>query len=367
MLKKVALLFLLITTLSAGLYGLEIKSSEIRLDEKGEFDDDYIYYGESLNFQGMVDDLYFVGTTLNIEGETESRLTALGELISISGKVGNDLTAVCQNIDITGLVEGTTFIAADHVVIGKEGRVEGTIFAAAGTFEITGEVDGDIYLASGKLIINGVVKGDIKATGDRLVFGENGRVSGDIDYYTKTKMPVELEGMTNLNYVYKESGMNRGIIFFYKAGLTTFLFFSFILSGLLLLLLPITKGMESEERDNKGFWFLSLWGLIPIFIYPVVVLILGFTIIGIPLALTLLAAIIPATMITEIVGSVLVGRYIIKKLKRQPGRRYVSFLLGAVVTLILSIIPVIGFIAKIFVSSLGAGFIIEKAFTKKAA
>lgn len=362
--RKLILLISTFLLIGMSLFSIEIKSSNELHTESGRFETDYLYYGERLNFKGEADDIYFAGKELNFEGETRSTVTAIGNRVVINGEVGNDLTAAGDRVEINGKVRGTTFIIGEDVLISEGAHIVGTIFAGAGNLEIRGRVDGDIYLGSGKLLINGVVNGNIKACGNDLSFGDEGKVNGMIEYHSSKKMPQSLEGYDNLEYIYKR---NYFIDPFDSVILALIFALAFFLGGFLLMLFPAMRAVVKEERSGKQVGALTLWGLIPVFVYPIIIILLGLTIIGIPMALLLMLAALPIFFVAQIIGIVLAGQYLFVRLNRQGGKGFKYYLVGAVIYLVISAIPFIGCLAGIAVSALGWGYLLEKLFARELA
>lgn len=365
--KRTFLLISLLMLLSLNLFSTEVIYSEDRVKESAVFEGDYLYLGKELDFSGRADDIYFVGKNLNFDGESRSSVVALGNRIAINGSIDNDFISIGETIDIRGEVDGSIFLAGGTLIIDEGARLNGTIFGGAGEIEINGTVNGDLYLASETLIINGTINGNIKAAGDKVRFGSNGEVNGKITYYSQ-KLPAGLEGRDNVEFVkksyiesedFKMPGKFEVALFFAIAGLITLL-----LGGFLLLLLPATEGISIGGRDDRAIWFLGLWGLIPTLIYPVALIILAVTVIGIPLALLLLAALFPLAFVAQVIAAVLVGEFIFEKLNWDGGR-FKHFLLGAPIILILSLIPVLGCLIELFITAIGWGFIIEKVFARE--
>jgi hypothetical protein len=78
----------------------------------------------------------------------------------------------------------------------------------------------------------------------------------------------------------------------------------------------------------------------------------------------LMLAFVPLFFIAYIIGLTLVGKYIVTKFRWNVQKRHYQFLIGALVSTIISMIPFINFLACIFLSALGWGVYISFLFKR---
>jgi hypothetical protein len=99
-----------------------------------------------------------------------------------------------------------------------------------------------------------------------------------------------------------------------------------------------------------------LSGLIIMFVVPPIALILLFTIIGIPLALIMIAWWIIATYVTKIFTAILVGKIIIKEISKKNDTKLIwSLIIGVIICWLLFAIPFVGWIASLIAVWFGLG------------
>ncbi len=377
MTKKHLLIIFLIIISSITLFGIKLEKSENKVIEKESFEDDYLFTGDELEFSGSADDLYFFGKKLNFTGETNSSLTAFGNEIKINGKVKNNMVTGGVSVNVSGEINDTAFISGKNIEIQKTSIINGTLFIAGKNINLSGTVNGDVMIACAGLTIDGVINGNIHAYTGKINISNNGLINGNLKYHSekelsdqeKTKITKSVEfdkNQHNWNSTYNKIG-KRNPKNFFRIGfliIKLFILIGFIIGGFLLLLLPMMNKIE-EERNSKRFWFSSLWGLIPILIYPAAIIILFMFGITIPLAIILILAVLPFLFITKVLGVTMLGQYLFKKFKWNNTKKYLYFLFGLIFYAVLSFIPFVAFISMIFFSSLGWGYIIEGLFNKK--
>lgn len=348
---------------------IEIKiSKDYRVDETADFKSDYLFVGEHLNLAGTVEDLFFFGNKLETAGEVKSSAISFGKYIDYIGNIGNDIISAAEMLKIAGNVRGNAFLVGEDVVIEDNAVIHGTVFAGAGKLFINGTVKGDVYVGSGRLVINGVVEGNVTAASRMISINEGGYVNGDFTYYSKYRLQEKVLSRVGGNVVY-ESGFTKGpeeikgAFVVIKVLMKLALLLSFVIGGLLILLLPFTRNIRAESRRNYFNSF--LWGLIPFFTYPAVVVsafVLGVTI---PLGIMLVMIALPMLFVTQLIGVAMTGEILWNTFKWQSSNRFLYFLFGSLFYIVLSLIPVIGVFVLIFTSAVGWGVIISGVFERK--
>ncbi|MCG8569860.1 MAG: polymer-forming cytoskeletal protein [Spirochaetes bacterium] len=366
--KSLMLVLLLIFT------SFSVIAVQINFDQQHNvseiYEDDYIFFGEkTLHFTGKVDDLVFGGQTLEFNGETQSSLHAFGQDIVIEGLVGNNLITAGEDISIKGTINDTVMAAGTDIVFHSESLINGDVFTAGKSIALRGIINGDVYAGCAKLTIDGIVHGNVSTgTGKRIIFGENAEIKGNLIYDSNYSIKEDDKNKVNGriekkdlkkhfgNFDDEEVFKNKNV---FKYVFKLIFLVCILLGGLLLLLFPAMKTLE-EPRKNKHFWMTMLWGLIPFFLYPVAILV--FFILA-PIGLAFLLAAFPLLLVVQIIGAVLVGQFISENAKWNISNRFVFYLLGFALLMLLSFFPVLKILSFIFFSSLGWGVILEKLFS----
>jgi len=364
---------LLIFFISVSAGAVEVVFDKDFKTENMKIDDDYIYFGRKLDFSGHTEDLIFMGRNLDYTGKTKLGLFAFGQEIMINGKVGNGITSAGENISVQGEIKGTNFMAGRRIVIQEGAIVNGPVFSGAAELIIRGKVNGDLYVGAGKVTIENTVNGNIKARTGRLMILGEGKVNGNLTYTSDKELSKEELAKVTGNVNFEKNETSRSGRFFKSSGFWKFsfiikLFFliAFIASGLLFLFLPPTKVLE-KQRSNDKFWLSSLYGLIPLFMYPALIVISALLVITLPLTGVLLLAIIPISLITKVLGVTMLGQYLSGLFKIKKVNRFLFFLIGVVCLAIFTFIPFINLFFAIFIASLGVGLIISHIFKLKTA
>lgn len=371
----IILIFLLIFTISV--FAVKIEKSDHKIVEKGNLNEDYLFKGNELEFSGSADDLYFAGKRLNFTGEVLSSLYGVGDEINVSGKVKNNLMIGAKSADISGEISDTAFITGGNIDIKKTSKIDGALFICGRKVTISGTINGNVMIAVANLTIDGTINGNAHIYSGKINITDNGKINGNLKYRTERELSdtekskisgsvefLNIKGFPNEYKEFNKENLNK----FFKIGfifIKLFILIAFIIGSFLTLLFPIMKKNFEEEKSTKRFWFSMLWGLIPILIYPAIIIILLMFGLTLPLSVIILFAALPLLFLTKVLGVTLFGQYLFNKFKWNKTNRYVYFLFGLIFYVITSFIPFIAFIAMIFFSSLGWGLILEGLFNRK--
>mgnify|MGYP003966790937 FL=1 len=365
------LLFMLIT-FSLNLGAVELKISDSDYVETKNHQEDYMFLGERLQFSGESEDLFFLGEELDFSGLSKLGVFSLGRRINISGKIGNGLVAAGRTIDIDGNISSTNMLAAEKINIHNNSQLEGDSFMAARIVNIDGKINGDMKISAAEINIDNVIEGDLNIYAGQLKISENGKIIGNLSYESDQEITAEeaarvtgtIQFEKNEGEHYFEKYQNS---YFDKSYLFSLLFkISFIICGLLFLLVPLTKKLE-QPLSPKGLISNALWGLIPVFIYPSAFVISILLVITLPLSLALLLGFFPLLFITKIIGITLVGGWITNRFSLNTESRFIYFLIGGVIYSGLTFIPFVGFLLLLLVSSVGCGVLLASLISKKLA
>ncbi|MBN2532577.1 MAG: polymer-forming cytoskeletal protein [Spirochaetales bacterium] len=351
------------------LFSLQIKTeSGSSYTENGQYEEDYIFKGNELIFEGNATDLFFFGRKLIFNGSVNSGVYAIGETVEINGSIENDFFAGASKLEINGKIKGTLFMGSGECTLSDDSIINGNLFMGSGNIKVKGTVNGDIYAGTGVLSIDGTVNGNVKVGAGEIIITDNGRINGNFNYSTENKLNDSEEQRITGVIEYSEHATKKTEIvpFFMTFSIIIFILglLSVLGSGLLLLLLPCLRDFN-YAGSHKQFWYYLVYGLIPFFIYPMLIIVTMILIVTIPLGIIILLAGLPLLFVTLLLGITTFGQYLFRLFKWKNNNRFLYFLFGLVFYFLISLIPVIKILGVIFFSCIGWGIILEKIFKKK--
>ncbi|MBD3243985.1 MAG: hypothetical protein GF331_25555 [Chitinivibrionales bacterium] len=329
--------------------------------ESGTFEEDFLFLGHALNFSGEAEDLVFLGKELTFSGKTNLTLYALGERLVFTGASGNGIMAGCGDIAVDGLVDGNSYMGCKSLHLSERAVVNGNLFVGCAKLAIDGAVNGNLYAGTGELIVNSVIDGDVVAYGGRVIIGEEGRINGNLTYSAKEELSEEelarVGGTVEVTEGFewdKDNVFPKRFAKWLQVVIGIAFFVSFVVVGNLLLFIPAFRRLDGEQ-SGRGFWTTALWGLIPVLMYPGIVVLSLALVVTIPFAFVLMLALVPLLFLAHLVGTTLLGKYLAMKFKWNIRKRHYQFLIGVLVAGIVSMIPFVNFLGFVLITSLGFG------------
>ncbi|OGO27455.1 MAG: hypothetical protein A2Z16_17185 [Chloroflexi bacterium RBG_16_54_18] len=265
--------------------------------------------------------------------------------------------------------------------LGEDEILNGDLVIAGGnaTLETGSEVKGDILALGGSLRANGLVEGDILALGGQVYLGENASVQGSVNILggRLERVPGSLiegeEGFSlpapmlpGLPNDLAIPEINLGLSPIWK--LFWILMRSFLWAAvavLVTLFLPVSTRRVSQVISGQPMIAGGL-GCLTVMVAPIILFIIGITIIGIPISVLAVLILLIAWCFGIIAAGLEVGRRLASAF-RQEWALPVSaalgvFLLTIVINSIDAVIPCVGWVLPFLVGLFGLGAVILSRF-----
>jgi hypothetical protein len=241
-------------------------------------------------------------------------------------------------------------------VLVDRGETTSDVVVADGDVTVRGTVDGSIVVADGDVTIRGRVTGDVVTFAGQAILGRRAQVDGDL-FYGDEKPQVargaQFDGKTE-KIDAKDFGIGASIAIWIAVTVSTL-----VLGLLLVLLFP--KAADAVARTFKARkGMVALTGVLALILLPVIAVGLLITVVGIPLGVGLLLALLPLYGLGYIAGAFLVGRLIMSK-----SSRILAFVVGLVILRVLAIVPFLGPVLWTVAVVLGLGALLLAALRSR--
>ena len=232
------------------------------------------------------------------------------------------------------------------------GETVGDVIVGHGSVRIDGRVTGDIVAFDAPVRINGPVEGEVVAFAERIFIGPGGRVDGDVSYGDKDPVitvPGAVGGKTeklDFDEFISPLGMFAAWIALWLA-----MSISTLLLGLALLWLAPRSLEAAREVARTSTGPAIGIGLAVFFGLPAVALLLMITLLGLPLGIALLLALLPIYAVAYATSAFMLGRAIVK----PPTSRFLAFLAGWGILRVIALVPGLGVLAWLAATVFGLG------------
>ena len=242
------------------------------------------------------------------------------------------------------------------VTIGPD-EVAQDVVVVDGDVTVRGRVSGDLVAVNGTVTITGTVRGDVITIADRATLGPGARVGGDVRY--ADKKPAVASGAqvsgdverVNVDKIAGPAGIATGI------GAWLAISISALLLGLLALWLAPRAALAASETAQTRTGRSVAWGIGLFLGIPILGLILLVTLVGLPLGVLVLLALLPLYSLGYTTSGWLLGRRLL-----GPDRgRVLAFIAGLAILRVIALIPVLGGLVWLVATVFGLGVLFVAA------
>jgi len=350
--------WLLLTLLIAGSTGTLLFAQDAGevVVKRGTIEDDIYVAGRSVDIQAQVQgDVVAAGQYVSIDELVAGDVMAAGETVTIRAQVRDDVRAAGRSVTIAGSVAGHVAAAGETVVIAPAATIGEWAWLAGREVNVAGRVGKELKVAAQTVTVSGEVAGDVELMADEILIPASARINGDLVYRSENEPQIaagaEIAGdIIAKPVLYKEpEGRGAGFVFLAALALAAIVYF---------LLFPVFSVAGAEGLRGTPFSALGI-GVAFLFATPFMILLLFVTLIGVLVALPLLAWYLVSLLGGFLTGVISVGdaglRLMGKAGSGAKGMRVLSIVVALVALLLIQIIPVVGGLAVFVLFVLGLG------------
>jgi len=319
--------------------------------------------GKNITIDGTVSgDLIVAAQTLSVTGRIDGDILAIAQTINISGEVGGNIRVIGNAVSLNGPVIRNVNVIGNNFILGDQARIGWDVLSLTNKLEVRGNIDGNLNGRTQDALIYGKIGKNVNLNlsadnlNPSLTLSPESVINGNLTYTSKEAAKIydqaKISGEIKQNLPVNDQ-KNDWLPWLWAR---IFSIFSAIIVGLVLvfLLKNITlKTLEKiKEQPLKMIWP----GLIVMLILPPISLLLVFTLIGLPLALIIMAGWFIALYFAKIIIAIIIGQLIFKKIlkKSEPSLLW-SMVLGIIICWLLFNIPLIGWILGLVAIWIGLG------------
>jgi len=253
----------------------------------------------------------------------------------------------------TGAHEQDAIVVVSGDVAVEPGETVAGVFVVSGDARIAGTVDGDVFVLAGDVLVSGTIDGNLFTASGTARLLPSAEVGGDVNYADQ-RPDVALDARVHGD-VAKEGWPEIG-------GLATliggFLFWlaisvSAAVLGVLLLLAAPRAADAVYARSRERIGPLIAIGIAILIVLPVAAVIAAVTVLGLPLAIGIVLALLPLGAVAYVTAAWALGRAILK----PPRERALSFLLGLAILRAAALVPIVGLFVGLAALIVGLGLI----------
>lgn len=194
--------------------------------------------------------------------------------------------------------------------MGRNANVAKDLAVAGGNILLDGTINGKAEIAGGKISLNGTIGKNVHIVSEDVTIGSGARILGSLVYESSKPQPM-LEAIVSGTKEFKQMTVSTkniesaresflGVVFSYILFKILFL----TLFGFLLLVTMEKYIRETSDILTESPWMSLFTGISFFILVPFVVILLMFTIIGIPVGILMMAVMCFVFAFYELIGTV---------------------------------------------------------------
>lgn len=337
-----------------------IKAGQTITVSAGETIDSMLFAGgANINIAGIVNgDVYCAGQTITISGTVNGDVICAGQTLTVSGTVDGNVRLAGQTVSITGNVTKSATVGAQTLTIDTNAVIGRDLLGGSQTTTINGLISRDVVAGANSMTIGGKVEHNVKGAIENLNIGSAGYIGGVVEY-TGNNDPVISSGgaivgkVTRTTPTTETKNTSYAPMTFTASNFVYTLVMMLALGAVLIAIFPrIFREATTKTIEKPGRAF--LFGLSAAVIAPVLIIMLFVSVVGLPLAvLTILAMIMIGILSAPFVGYA-VGRMILPESKQDIW----TIMAGISVLVVTFFIPIIGYLTMFATYLFGTGMVL---------
>lgn len=320
-------------------------------------DDTLIATAEEIVIDGTVTgDLIVAGESLSIRGRVDGIVLAAGESVRLEGDFGGSVFGAGETLNVRGAtLAGSFYGAGEELVVHDDAEISGNMAVAGETVEIHGRVARDLVAAGERVTVHGNVGAEMRAFGATVELTDTAHIAGDLTLKTHTQESAiiapgaTIDGATDITRMPEEPNRYTSADFY--LGEILHILAAFVTGLVLLRFLPVLG--QAELAGGSDALVKAAIGALILIATPVLAVVAIITLIGAPLGILTFAVWLATLYAAGIVIACYIGRLM---LPNRDGTA-LPLLLGLVLLVVVTNLPIVGGPIKLVAGIIGLGLI----------
>lgn len=333
--------------------------------------------GDAITKTGNItEDLYLAGGRVEVLADVEGDVVAAGGGVSVGervtgnvivaggtvdvrGKMLDDVLAAGGTVAINGQIGDDTIAAGFNVNLSPSSRIGGRAWLAGRKVVVAGRVAKGLRVVAGKTIISGDISGDTQLFSDKIEIDANARIRGNLSYKSPREATIDPGAQIDGNITREPFEPPQRMSSVAGAGPSIGFLAGLIVTSIVLFLYLPNFSVSAARTIESDSWKCLGLGLALLVTTPIVAIVLMITVIGIPLALILLASYFVFLLAGYLTGALYLGdigiRWLHKGSERSKQWRVLSIVVALIVLAMVGLVPIVGGLVVFVVLLLGLG------------
>ena len=324
-------------------------------------------------------DIYAAGGQIDFPGEAEADVSAVARVMTVTGLIRGDLLVLAHRVRVTGRVlddvraaarvvglegeVGDGLLAVGEVVrLSSASRVGGVAWIAARRVELAGHMGGEVHVAAARVRIAGTLDGDVVLAARDIEMLPGARITGNLTYWSSQEARLAPGAQVGGRVERRQPDfLDRAGRVLTVLGVITRVVFvvNLFVAGVILFFLFPRLTISAAATVGHRPWASLGMGLAVLAGTPLIALSLMLTVIGIPLALTLVWLYIAALLLGFLTAAFYLAEVVLRALRRTTrrprGARMAALAVVLVVLAAVRFVPIAGPLVLVLLLIVGVG------------
>jgi cytoskeletal protein CcmA (bactofilin family) len=327
----------------------------------GNVEEDQYLAGGAVDVLGAVTgDVLAAGGRVSIDGAVSGDVMAAGGSVSVRGDVADDVRLAGGDVTLLSAVGNDAVAAGGRVLLGPAATVGGRAMFAGGNVEVRGRVEGELRAGGGRILVDGAVRGNARLAGRRVELGPNAVIEGDLICYSARPAIIHddarVMGTISQRPYPGPHPQDRAV----EVVVRVLLWITLAVAGVVLYLLFPRFAVAAGSTLRSAPWTSLGLGFLSFFVIPALIAVLWVSVIGIWLALLVMAFYFILLVTGFLTGVFAVGDGVLLRTARREagpskGTRVAALLSSLLALMLLGFVPLLGGLFMFAVLLLGLG------------
>jgi hypothetical protein len=325
-------------------------------------------------------DLIATGCDVQVTAEIDGDLVVLGGNLHLAAPVKQNLYAAGGEVSIDADVQRNMRVAGGRVEVGPNAKIGGNVTVGGGEVKIEGAIGGYLQVGGGNVRINGPVAGDVEVGAGDLELGPNARIEGKLRYASGDAFVRDADakvrgGVEKIEHADDDDEHWNFAWHPWQPGQQwqpwhgrehsghgwTWYIGMLAIAAILAAVAPHFYAQAAQTAHTR--WPLSLViGFLVLACVPVASLLAILTLIGIPLALLMIALYLVLLLVGYVSAGIVLGEVVLQRwradLAAHPGWRVGAAVLAMAVLCLLGRVPLFGWMVTLAAVITGMGVVL---------
>ena len=328
--KKILLFILMLTLFIAPVFADEVYETE------------YAKAGDTVNYDNTNDgSIFLAGNVVDYNGKSDGIIFSAANSNNISGE-GEYALVAGNTLDFKTTIKKDAFLAGN--ILKVNAKIKRDVYIAGSDITLTGEVGRKAIIAGENVTLDNVtIKGNVEIYSNRLTIKDNVIIDGKLTYDSDNAL---ISNTAKIGSTNKIEGNHTNIvkITFLTTLKSRAISFASMLLVFACLALLIPRSIKNVGREELSFLQIITYigyALVFLILVPMASLMLMLLVVGIPLAIMLIAFYIAAIYLSYGYMGYYIGKQIMKKIGNTENV-LLEGLIGIGILYAVSLIPHIG-------------------------